>query len=52
MTVNTPLNFKSPQFVLEIIALVAVNTMAIISGEYSLAVGIDCVVLGVHVGTS
>lgn len=51
MTVNVPSTFKSPQFVLECIALAAVNVLSYLSNNVVFALGVDAAVLGYHVGS-
>lgn len=52
MTLNIPTTFKSPQFVLELIALSAVNILAYVSGEVSVAIAVDGLVLGFHISNA
>jgi hypothetical protein len=49
-TVQTTETLKSPHFVLELIALSAVNILAVISGQYETAVIIDAAICGYHIG--
>lgn len=41
---------KSPHFILELIALTAVNILAVFSGQYETAVIIDGCICGYHIG--
>lgn len=50
MTVQIPETLKSPHFVLELIALTAVNILAVISGQYETAVIVDAAICGYHIG--
>lgn len=50
MTINLPTSFKSPQFVMELIALAGVNILAYLSNQITLAIGVDAAILGYHVG--
>jgi hypothetical protein len=51
-TPTQPSSFKSPQFVLELVALIAVNALAVLSNNVTVAIGVDAAVLGYHVGQS
>lgn len=50
MTANLPTSSKSPQFVMELIALARVNILAYLSNQITLAIGVDTAILGYHVG--